>query len=110
MRRRDFIKVIAGSAVAWPLAVRAQPPATPIVGFLSAVVTASTQHFIVAFREGLAASGFVEGQNIAIAYHLPPDKRQIQSDIRSHFIHRPRGTSFHRSAKLEFSQIAFKVK
>ena len=68
MRRRDFIKVVAGSAVAWPLAARAQQPATPIVGFLRSTPGAPFQNLVVAFGQGLKEAGFVEGQNVAIEY------------------------------------------
>ena len=67
MRRRDFIKVIGGGAVAWPLAARAQQP-TPVVGFLSAVSQTHTAHLVAAFRRGLKETGFVEGSNVVIEY------------------------------------------
>jgi putative tryptophan/tyrosine transport system substrate-binding protein len=70
MRRREFIKFIAGSAVAWPLTASAQP-AMPVVGILNG---ASAQEFdmiaaLAAFRKGLSETGYVEGQNVAIEYH-----------------------------------------
>ena len=68
MRRRDFIKGIAGSAAAWPLAAHAQRPATPIVGFLRNTSQAPFQNLGVAFGQGLKEAGFVEGQNVAIEY------------------------------------------
>ena len=68
MRRRDFFKVIAGSAVAWPLAARSQQPTMPVIGFLSANRADSLPQFTAAFREGLAAAGFVEGKDVAIEY------------------------------------------
>ena len=69
MRRRDFIKVIGGGAVAWPLAARAQQP-TPVVGFLSAVSQTQTAHLVAAFRRGLKETGFVEGSNVVIEYRF----------------------------------------
>jgi putative tryptophan/tyrosine transport system substrate-binding protein len=69
MRRRDFIKVIGGGAVAWPLAARAQQP-TPVVGFLSAVSQTQTAHLVAAFRRGLKETGFVEGNNVVIEYRF----------------------------------------
>jgi putative tryptophan/tyrosine transport system substrate-binding protein len=68
MRRRDFIKAIAGSAAAWPLAVRAQQPAMPVVGFLNIALPTQMAYRVAAFRQGLKELGYLEGQNIAIEY------------------------------------------
>jgi putative ABC transport system substrate-binding protein len=66
MRRRDFIKVVAGSAVTWPLAARAQPPAMPVIGFLNA--SSLDAYRLRAFHQGLREVGFVEGENVAVEY------------------------------------------
>ena len=68
IRRRDLIKVIAGSAAAWPVATRAQQPAVPVIGFLSSLAPSDLNLVVPAFREGLNGTGFVEGRNIAIEY------------------------------------------
>ena len=68
MRRRDFIKVIAGSAAAWPLAARAQQPAMPVIGFLHAASAVPITPQLEGLRRGLAESGYVEAQNVAIEY------------------------------------------
>jgi putative ABC transport system substrate-binding protein len=69
MRRRDFIKVIGGSAAAtWPLAARAQQPRTPVIGVLHGVSAAQWTDRMVGFHRGLAEAGFAEGRNVAIEY------------------------------------------
>ena len=67
MRRRELIKVIAGSAVTWPLAAYAQS-ALPVIGFLSGVTPGPFAQRLAAFRQGLNETGFVDGQNVAIEY------------------------------------------
>jgi ABC-type uncharacterized transport system substrate-binding protein len=68
MRRRDFIKVVAGSAAAWPLAVRAQQAATPVIGVLSGRSFDDSKEFVAAFGQGLGKAGFFEHRNVAIEY------------------------------------------
>jgi putative ABC transport system substrate-binding protein len=67
MQRRQFICVI-GAAAAWPLPVRAQQPATPMIGYLEAGSPASVAKLILKFRQGLAETGYVEGQNVSIEF------------------------------------------
>ena len=69
MRRRDFIKVIAGSAVPWPLAAHAQQPAMPVIGFMVTDLQGRSQQ-IAAFHAGLKESGYVHGQNVAVEYRF----------------------------------------
>src|SRR6516164_856221 len=68
MRRREVITFLCGAAV-WPLAARAQQPAMPVVGVLSAEwPNAVTADRLRAFREGLNDTGYVEGRNVMIEY------------------------------------------
>jgi putative tryptophan/tyrosine transport system substrate-binding protein len=66
MRRRDFIKVVAGAATAFPVAAQAQPSAIPVVGYLSGGSLSNSN--VIAFRQGLNESGYVEGQNVIVEY------------------------------------------
>ena len=67
MKRRDFMTLLGGAAVAWPLAARAQQ-ALPVIGFVRTGTFADVPKRMSAFHQGLKEVGFVEGQNIAIEY------------------------------------------
>src|SRR5258708_39388975 len=60
--RRQFITLLSGAVASWPLAAHAQQGVTPVVGFLSGGSPGTFDHFVVAFRRGLAENGFAEGQ------------------------------------------------
>ena len=68
MRRRDFIKVIAGSVAAWPLAARAQQEKLWRIGMLETISPALNAANLAAFRNGLRQLGYVEGQSYVIEY------------------------------------------
>ncbi|MGC1868345.1 MAG: ABC transporter substrate-binding protein, partial [Pseudolabrys sp.] len=67
MRRREFLTFLS-SAAAWPLAVRAQQPTMPVIGFLSSAQPQVFAQMIDAFRQGLNETGYVVGQNVAFEH------------------------------------------
>jgi putative tryptophan/tyrosine transport system substrate-binding protein len=68
MRRREFIKLVGGTAAAWPLAAHAQQQVMPVVGFVNVASAKSFARPLSAFLKGLGETGYVDGQNVVIEY------------------------------------------
>src|SRR5215475_1623465 len=68
MRRREVIGLLGVAVIAWPLAARAQQQAVPVIGFLSSRSPRESASVEAGFRQGLKETGYVEGQNVHIAF------------------------------------------
>jgi putative ABC transport system substrate-binding protein len=88
MRRREFISVFGIAVAAWPIAVRAQQPNTPLVGFLNVASPHDFRPMADAFRQGLQEVGYVEGQNIAIEYRWAEGQSDRLPAMVADLIHR----------------------
>jgi putative ABC transport system substrate-binding protein len=88
MRRREFIAGLGGAAV-WPLAASAQQPPVPVLGFVSGRSPKDSAANVAAFRKGLAETGYMEGQNVAVQYRWAEGRYDQQPALIADLIRHP---------------------
>ena len=87
MRRRDFIKAIAGSATAWPLVASAQQPSKlPTIGFLGTATPSDMSQWVAAFVHRLRELDWIEGRTIAIEYRWAEGRSELFGEIAGEFV------------------------
>src|SRR5262249_4698271 len=86
MRRREFIAVL-GSAVAWPLAARAQQARNlPTIGFVGATTASIASQWVVVFVQRLRELGWIEGHTVAIEYRWAEGRRERADELAAEFV------------------------
>jgi putative ABC transport system substrate-binding protein len=86
MRRREFIAVLGGAAVAWPQLARAQQPATPVIGYLGASTPANWSAWTAAFLQRLRELGWIAGRTVAIEYRWAEGRSERYTEIAAEFV------------------------
>src|SRR6266436_6444410 len=88
-KRREFITLLGGAAVAWPLAARAQRQPMPVIGYLRSGSRAASSQVEAAFRQGLSSMGFIEGRNVAIDYQYAENQNDRLMALTADLLRQP---------------------
>jgi putative tryptophan/tyrosine transport system substrate-binding protein len=89
VKRREFMTLLGGATVAWPLAARAQLPAAQTIGYLSPRAANVEKEFLTAFRRGLSETGHIEGRNLTIEYRWADGRYERLSTFAAELVRRP---------------------
>jgi putative ABC transport system substrate-binding protein len=84
--RREFITLVGGGTVAWPLAARAQQRKLPIIGFLGGGTSSSWNQWATAFIQQLRQLGWIDGRTIAIEFRWAEGRSERYAEIAAEFV------------------------
>src|SRR5260370_32756915 len=89
MRRREFVTLLGGAAVTWPLAGNAQNPTVPVIGFLNSASPGPFGRLADAFLQGLREGGYIEGRQATIRYPCTGGQFARLPALAADLVHRP---------------------